>query len=751
MPPSKVRPEDTYAAFATDERVKRVAVRLGVSYLTLRRWWVARFGQEAVAARTSRFGATPEDTYAAFPTEEPFKSVAARMGLSPNTLRSWWIAKFGQEAFDSRGKSIQAHAAIKFGRSRRGQTHQLQRLTRTCSACGEVLHLNSMQVSRLRAVLCPPCRDKSRGVDQRCPVCDFGCVGNRALISHLTRPKTGFSEAHATYLAEYRRQKDARRWEGLEEDQDYVICRVCGRRGVSLTNHMKRHGLLAAEYYAKFPGAHLTPPRVESRRMEALAPYYKDLSYGWSKETLGKYVDERGQVIVAEAARDLGASPATVLGYCKRWGLPTRNRLAWQRTVLDAAAKALRQPYRWEWSDPRIINPISGRVLNYDGYFPGLNLLVEAHGDQHFQFSEAWHGTPEGFAESRERDAFKKQCAEERGYRYVMVRTTDPIWDSTFWHDCLNLKPASPVDTSPILSRLRATGFPEARDDEKELRTALSKLQKMSPHLSEGALVYPYSTVGSTACVSFFPGRYRVRLRGKLSAWEAWHDDDLLRKAIQLQVDSGHPTTPLRVLRALVLYHRTPSVFRPVVAKFVYERFCPPNGTVWDPCVGFGGRLLGAIAAGVQYLGTDVEQPTVDGNIRMSTVLGVSTRIVCTRAENFDPGVSLDLVFTSPPYFDLEDYGAASKEAERSYASAHGWVRQFLRPVVRTAANRLRGGGHLVLNLPSRPVNGVRLDLEAVHAAEEVGLTPHPTFWMPVRTFRGTLRGEPILVWSKPR
>jgi len=36
-------------------------------------------------------------------------------------------------------------------------------------------------------------------------------------------------------------------------------------------------------------------------------------------------------------------------------------------------------------------------------------------------------------------------------------------------------------------------------------------------------------------------------------------------------------------------------------------------GTVWDPSMGYGGRLLGAIAAGVNYIGTDPCIPTYEG------------------------------------------------------------------------------------------------------------------------------------------
>jgi hypothetical protein len=52
MPPSSVTPEMTYDAFHTREKFTLVARRLGVTRLTLRRWWVAKFGAAAVEARS---------------------------------------------------------------------------------------------------------------------------------------------------------------------------------------------------------------------------------------------------------------------------------------------------------------------------------------------------------------------------------------------------------------------------------------------------------------------------------------------------------------------------------------------------------------------------------------------------------------------------------------------------------------------------------------------------------------------------
>jgi len=62
----------------------------------------------------------------------------------------------------------------------------------------------------------------------------------------------------------------------------------------------------------------------------------------------------------------------------------------------------------------------------------------------------------------------------------------------------------------------------------------------------------------------------------------------------------------------------------------------------------------------------------------------------------------------------------------------------------------LNPGGYMVLNLPDKPVRGLRLDLEARVFGRELALVEEPTLWMPVRTFKGTMKGEPLLIWRKP-
>jgi len=671
----------------------------------------------------------------AFSTDEPFKAVAKRLGMSPNTLRRLWKERYGEAAFKERGCRIQQLGATAYGARTKGRAKARTQVEVQCSQCGKPFQVTRGQRAKARRLVCPSCSTAGKEV---CPVCNLHCDGAKGLATHFRHQAE--DPPHREWLAE----REAAKWKGLTEGLDYVTCRVCGLNAHALTGHLRVHQLTAEEYRADHPDALVVASRVEARRQAALAPIAAERAYGWSREDLLKFCDEQGKVIVAEAAMYLKAAPLTVLHYCRSLGLPTRNRLAWQRAVLDKAAKVWGAKYQWEWSTPEIRNPNTGRMLNYDGYFPSLNLLLEAHGEQHFRYSEAWHGSLEAFRTSRRRDEFKKARAEELGYGYRVVKFTDP-WDTDEFWEALKLgtpeRPANLEDK--VFHILRQAGFPRPEPNVAEAKKALTRLGSTRCFLDDDFHVRPYSIAGTAACASFFPNRYHAHYRGAKSAFEAWHDDEALRKAIRLQLDSGHPTTPERVLRALVMHHRTPSVFRPAVAKYVYQTYAP-GGVVWDPCAGYGGRLMGAVAAGVErYVATEVEPETIEGNRALAQALGVTMcELHQEGAEGFDPG-PVDLVFTSPPYLDLEVYGSASQ------ADCSTWVDEFLVPVVHRAAQRLWAGGHLILNLPFKPVRGLRLDLEAKALAEREGLVEEPTVWMPVRAFRGPFKAEPLLVWRR--
>jgi hypothetical protein len=299
---------------------------------------------------------------------------------------------------------------------------------------------------------------------------------------------------------------------------------------------------------------------------------------------------------------------------------------------------------------------------------------------------------------------------------------------------------------------LRGTGFPAPLPLEDKKFNREVELVRLTSYRVENETLYPWSVSGNRACLPYFPNRYKAASRGKRTAYEAWHDDKVLRWAVRFQLDAGDPVLPHRVLRAVTMRHRTPGVFRPTVARWVYETYCPPGGSVWDPCSGYGGRLLGAFVAGVRYVATDVEPETVEGNRALAERLGCSrpSEVHKCPAERFDPG-PVDLVFTSPPYFDREQY---SDRGDQSWVS-HGsdfdaWVEGFLRPVIATAYKR---APTLVLNVADirRGSETIPLVARTIQTALEEGFSFRGRVWMPLaRLNRSPEKArEPMLVFDR--
>lgn len=729
--------EEVLSAFLAGEPLKKLCKRVGGSPNTIREVLKEQLGGakfQAIRDKNDpkKCTATEEELLAAFYMNEAFKDIAARLNTSPNTLRDRWVKAFGKEAFDARSKKFHSAAGVRAGSSWKGKKR--------------------VSAETLQA------RDVDRGVDRRCPVCNVGCVGDQALKNHMSRAE---DEAHRLSLEALFKKEEDLKWENLEEGVDYVTCKECGLRGGALTNHLRTHGLDAQSYYIKWPGASIWSAKAFSQHHESLLESSVDQAYNWTIQDLKPFADETGAIIVAKAAIGLKVAQVTILHYCRKLGLSTRNKLAWQRLVLDKIAEVLESDYKWEWSDPRLINSETGRPYNYDGYFPDHNLIVEAHGDQHFRFSENWHGTIEEFHRQREVDVLKKRLAQDLGFKFIVVRQSDPVHDNVFWKALLggkeHLWENTPEVTkwgrvNQILQELRGGSFPVLIPNEIELKKSITRLKKLVINLDTEQRIRPYNVIGTAACASFFPNRYYAKRKDDRSAYELWHDDSVLRKAIRLQLDSGHPTTPERVLKALVMFSRTPSVFRPAIAKYIYENYCPKGGVVWDPCAGYGGRLLGAVAAEIgKYIATDIEPETVKGNLKLADALGYSSKchIICANAVDFEPRELLDLVFTSPPYYDIELYGKIF-EASLYKSTIDQWVTSFLGSIVAKASANLKFKGFLILNLSSKPVNGLCLD-QAIQdlVAKKTNLTFLNSIFMPVRSFKKGIKKEPLLIWQK--
>ena len=101
------------------------------------------------------------------------------------------------------------------------------------------------------------------------------------------------------------------------------------------------------------------------------------------------------------------------------------------------------------------------------------------------------------------------------------------------------------------------------------------------------------------------------------------------------------------------------SVFDPVLCEIMYKWFNVNNGTIYDRFAGGSVRGIIAEKLGYKYKGIDLRQEQIDENNRQAAAIGVTPEWYCDDSLNADKYIddnSADMIFTCPPYANLEVY-----------------------------------------------------------------------------------------------
>jgi tRNA1(Val) A37 N6-methylase TrmN6 len=142
--------------------------------------------------------------------------------------------------------------------------------------------------------------------------------------------------------------------------------------------------------------------------------------------------------------------------------------------------------------------------------------------------------------------------------------------------------------------------------------------------------------------------------------------------------------------------------FRVSVALTVLRMF---NARKWlDISAGWGDRLLAAIGHGVDvYVSVD---PNADLHTHYHDM--INTLVTPAKRGNFIvlndgfetaiiPKHNYDIVFSSPPFFDLEVYSQCPKDSLIAHPTIDAWYTDFLIVSLKKAYDLLNQGGHMVL------------------------------------------------------
>jgi tRNA1(Val) A37 N6-methylase TrmN6 len=123
--------------------------------------------------------------------------------------------------------------------------------------------------------------------------------------------------------------------------------------------------------------------------------------------------------------------------------------------------------------------------------------------------------------------------------------------------------------------------------------------------------------------------------------------------------------------------------------------------------MGWGGRLVGFLATTAkEYVGTDVNKENVMAYLSIfETYCPDKSKYVSLAtmpAEEFKPPLYenyFDFSFSSPPYFNKEEYSVDPNQSYLKYPKFEDWCEGFLKPMINNNFYMIRHGGHFGINV----------------------------------------------------
>ena len=246
------------------------------------------------------------------------------------------------------------------------------------------------------------------------------------------------------------------------------------------------------------------------------------------------------------------------------------------------------------------------------------------------------------------------------------------------------------------------------------------------------------------------------------SILECWIVDSCLKEILLAALQKDHITP--QTLRATI-YETIPEtrIFNPTWAIAALKLVMGLNLTRkrWlDMSAGWGDRLLAAMALDMDYIGFDPNIELQPGHNEMISSFGDPKRhrIIYEPFEKATiPDGPYDVVFSSPPYFTIEEY-APGQEGQSivSYPSYNQWMVWFLFASLTKAWENLKEGGYLILHLgdaktikTTEPANiFIENNLPGASWEGVIGMKGESGFPRPIWVWRKVHKGAPKRTWE---
>lgn len=165
-----------------------------------------------------------------------------------------------------------------------------------------------------------------------------------------------------------------------------------------------------------------------------------------------------------------------------------------------------------------------------------------------------------------------------------------------------------------------------------------------------------------------------------------WNEANLKKAFKSLDKPNRTVNSNLSEIKRAIKFNPV-TIYSPIMTKSIVKTLeCK---TVFDPCIGWGGRMIGTTCLGDDYHYTGFEPftKTFNGLKKMSKDLDIERQIDIYNhpVEQFLDTINdktFDMCLTSPPYFDLEVYSNEDTQSIKNFKTYEEWIEGFIKPII---------------------------------------------------------------------
>jgi len=226
------------------------------------------------------------------------------------------------------------------------------------------------------------------------------------------------------------------------------------------------------------------------------------------------------------------------------------------------------------------------------------------------------------------------------------------------------------------------------------------------------------SRLGMKLSEHFCPNFYDIESASGTSYKSLWTAENL--KKILRWNRKSHSTPYLSEIKRGIYFCcglTKNTMYRPQMMKLACIKYKPKY--VLDPCAGWGGRMLGTVSYGADYIAFEPNTTTYNNLMKIVDFLGINNKVtlICDDARNMLKYnlPKVDMVLTSPPYFDLEVYTHEDTQSITNTTSYQDWADSFLREIIKLSISHLNENGVSCWNVGKVKNRDMNVDVEKYH------------------------------------